>query len=145
MAPGTAQGVGLHEEYKSAVAFLVELDARDADRPRVTRAVAAVDVGRAINPRGLEAQLQGSLVDALSVVLRAGVHIDDGAVRESSYTDFRYARMGDTPVEVEVHVLPPTGEPGGAGELGVPAASAAVANAWTRATGTLPDRFPILT
>ena len=40
--------------------------------------------------------------------------------------------------------LPPTGEPGGAGELGVPAASAAVANAWTRATGTLPDRFPIL-
>jgi isoquinoline 1-oxidoreductase beta subunit len=145
MAPGTAQGVGLHDEYKSVVAFLVELDARDPDQPRVTRAVAAVDVGRAINPRGLEAQMQGALVDALSVTLQAGVHIDGGAVRESSYSDFRYARMRDTPAEVEVHVLPPTtGEPGGAGELGVPAASAAVVNAWTRATGTLPDRFPIL-
>ena len=110
----------------------------------MTRAVAAVDVGRAVNPRGLEAQLQGALVDALSVTLQAGVHIDGGAVREGSYTDFRYARMRDTPVEVEVHVLPPTGEPGGAGELGVPAAAAAVANACARATGTCPARFPIV-
>jgi isoquinoline 1-oxidoreductase subunit beta len=144
MEPGTAQGVGLHEEYKSVVAFLVELDARDRARPRVTRAVAAVDVGRAINPRGLEAQLQGALVDALSVTLQAGVHVDNGAIRESSYTDFRYARMRDTPVEVEVHVMDPTGKPGGAGELGVPAASAAVANAWARATGEVPRRFPIV-
>ena len=144
MAPGTAQGLGLHEEYKSAVAFLVELDARDPARPRVTRAVAAVDVGRAVNPRGVEAQMQGALVDALSVTLRAGVHIDGGAVREGSYTDFRYARMRDVPAEVEVHVMPPTGEPGGAGELGVPAACAAVANAWARATGTVPRRFPIV-
>jgi isoquinoline 1-oxidoreductase beta subunit len=144
MAPGTAQGLGLHEEYKSVVAFLVELDARDAARPQVTRAVAAVDVGRAVNPRGVEAQMQGALVDALSVTLRAGVHIDGGAVREGSYTDFRYARMRDTPLDVEVHVMPPTGEPGGAGELGVPAASAAIANAWARATGTVPRRFPIV-
>ena len=144
MAPGTAQGVGVHEEYKSVIAYLVELDARDELRPRVTRAVAAVDVGRAVNPRGLEAQVQGALVDALSVTLQAGVHIDGGAVRESSYTDFRYARMRDTPVEAEVHVMPPTGEPGGAGELAVPAACAAVANAWARATGTAPTRFPII-
>ena len=144
MEPGRAQGLGLHEEYKSVVAFLVELDARDRARPRVTRAVAAVDVGRAVNPRGLEAQMQGALVDALSVTLQAGVHIDRGAVREGSYTDFRYARMRDTPAEVEVHVMPPTGEPGGAGELGVPAASAAVVNAWARATGSVPRRFPIV-
>ena len=144
MAAGTAQGVGLHQEYKSVVAFLVELDARDQSRPRVTRAVAAVDVGLAVNPRGLEAQMQGALVDALSVTLQAGVHIDGGAVRESSYTDFRYARMRDTPAEVEVHVMPPTGEPGGAGELGMPAAAAAVANAWARATGARVRRFPIV-
>jgi isoquinoline 1-oxidoreductase beta subunit len=29
------------------------------------------------------------------------------------------------------------------GELGFPAAAAAVANAYARATGTLPTRFPI--
>ena len=143
MPAGTAQGVGIHEEYKSVVAYLVEIDCRDLANPRVTKAVAAVDVGRAVNPRGLEAQLQGALVDALSVTLQAGVHIDRGAVREGSFTDFRYARMRHTPPAVEVHVMPPTGEPGGAGELGVPAAAAAVANAYARATGTLPRRFPI--
>jgi isoquinoline 1-oxidoreductase beta subunit len=51
--------------------------------------------------------------------------------------------MRNTPTAVEVHVMPPTGEPGGAGELGVPAASAAIANAWARATGSAPRRFPI--
>jgi isoquinoline 1-oxidoreductase beta subunit len=143
MPAGPAQGVGVHDEYKSVVAYLVEIDCRNAAAPRVTKAVIAADVGRVVNPRGLEAQLQGALIDALSVVLQAGVHIDGGAIRESSYTDFRYGRMRHSPLSVEVHLLPPTGEPGGADELGVPAAAAAVANAYARATGTLPTRFPI--
>jgi isoquinoline 1-oxidoreductase beta subunit len=97
-----------------------------------------------VNPRGLEAQLVGVTMDAISAVLHAGNHIDGGAVRESSYTDFRWARMRHSPPTIEVHILPPTGEPGGAGELGYPAAAAAVANAYARATGTRPRRFPIL-
>jgi isoquinoline 1-oxidoreductase beta subunit len=136
--------VAIHEEYKGFVAYLVELDATDRAAPRVTKAVAAVDTGRAINPRGLEAQVMGCLIDGISVTLQAGNHIDDGAVRESSFTDFRWARQRHSPPEVEVHVMPPTGRPGGAGELGFPAAAAAVANAYARATGTSPRRFPIL-
>jgi isoquinoline 1-oxidoreductase beta subunit len=143
MPAGTAQGVAVHEEYKSVVAYLVEIDCRLAGGPQVTRAVAAVDVGRAVNPRGLEAQVQGALVDGVSLVLRAGVHIDRGAVREGSFADYLYARQAHAPRSCEVHVMAPTGEPGGAGELGVPAAAAAVANAYARATGRLPTRFPI--
>jgi isoquinoline 1-oxidoreductase beta subunit len=143
MPAGTAQGIAVHDEFKSVCAYLVEIDCRNAANPRVTKATAAVDVGRAINPRGLEAQAQGVVLDGLSVMLRAGVHIDHGAVRESSYTDFRYGRMNDSPLDVAVHVMDPTGEPGGAGELGFPAAAAAVANAYARATGTLPTSFPI--
>jgi isoquinoline 1-oxidoreductase beta subunit len=143
MPPGTAQGVAIHEEYKSVVAFLVEIDCRNPADPRVTKGVCAVDVGRAVNPRGLEAQMQGVLVDGLSMTLQAGLHIDNGTVREGSFSDYRFARMADSPLAVEVHVLPPTGEPGGAGELGFPAAAAAVANAYARATATTPRRFPI--
>jgi isoquinoline 1-oxidoreductase beta subunit len=135
--------VGFHEEHRSCAAYLVEIDASDPARPRVTRAVIAADVGLAVNPRGLEAQLTGALVDGISVILRAGNHIDHGAVREGSYADFRYARQQDSPPVVEVHLMPPSGAPGGAGELGVPAASAAVANAYARATGTRPRSFPI--
>jgi isoquinoline 1-oxidoreductase subunit beta len=38
---------------------------------------------------------------------------------------------------------PTTGDPGGAGELGVAPSMAAVACAYARATGTLPTSFPI--
>ncbi|MCU1428007.1 MAG: isoquinoline 1-oxidoreductase [Actinomycetia bacterium] len=143
MPAGTAQGIAIHEEYKSVVAYLVEIDCRDRANPRVTKGVCAVDVGRAINPRGLEAQMQGVLVDGLSMTLQAGLHIDNGAVREGSYSDYRFARMANSPRQVDVYVMPPTGEPGGAGELGFPAAAAAVANAYARATGTTPFSFPI--
>jgi isoquinoline 1-oxidoreductase beta subunit len=143
MPTGTAQGVAVHEEYKSVVAFLVEIDCRDRANVRVTKGVCAVDVGRAVNPRGLEAQMQGVLIDGLSMSLRAGLHIDNGAVREGSYSDYHFARMAHSPPVVDVVVMPPTGEPGGAGELGFPAAAAAVANAYARATGTTIRSFPI--
>ncbi|MGH9243407.1 MAG: molybdopterin cofactor-binding domain-containing protein [Acidimicrobiales bacterium] len=144
MPPGHAQGVAIHEEYHGFCAYLVEIDATDPAAPRVTRGVGVVDVGRAVNPRGVEHQVNGSLIDGISVVLHAGNHIDNGAVRESSYTDFPWARQRHSPPEMEVHVMPPNGEPGGAGELGLPSASAAVANAYARATGTRPRNFPIL-
>ncbi|MFF8770423.1 molybdopterin cofactor-binding domain-containing protein [Kitasatospora sp. NPDC015120] len=143
MPPGRAQGIGYHAENGGRTAYLVELDASEPTRPRVTRAVIAADLGTVINPTGLEAQLTGALIDGISVILQAGNHIDHGAVREGSYGDFHYARQKHSPPVVEIHLLPPSGPPGGAGELGVPAASAAVANAYARATGTAPRSFPV--
>ncbi|MET9833310.1 molybdopterin cofactor-binding domain-containing protein [Streptomyces sp. NPDC006385] len=140
---GHAQGVAVHEEYGSCAACLVEIDAVDPKNPRVTKVVMAADVGTAVNPRGLEAQLMGTAVDGISTVLSAGLHIDRGAVRESSFTDFHYARQRHAPRHFEAHIMPSRREPGGAGELGVPAAAGAVANAYARATGTKPRRFPL--
>ncbi|MGF0175593.1 molybdopterin cofactor-binding domain-containing protein [Streptomyces sp. Marseille-Q5077] len=143
MPRGHAQGVAVHEEYDSCVACLVEIDAVDPKNPRVTKVVMAADVGTAVNPRGLEAQLMGTAVDGISTILRAGLHIDRGAVRESSFADFHYARQQHAPQHFEAHIMPSRRAPGGAGELGVPAASGAVANAYARATGTKPRRFPL--
>lgn len=143
MPAGHGQGMAVHEEYGSCVACLIEIDATDPKNPRVTRAVMAADVGTAVNPRGLEAQLMGATTDGISTVLRAGLHIDRGAIREGSFDDFRYARQRHAPLHFEAHIMPSTGEPGGAGELGVPAAAGAVANAYARATGSKPRRFPL--
>ncbi|MGW2516449.1 molybdopterin cofactor-binding domain-containing protein [Streptomyces sp. NPDC001617] len=140
---GHGQGVAVHEEYGSCVACLAEIDATDPKNPRITKVVMAADVGTAVNPRGLEAQLMGATVDGISTILSAGLHIDRGAVREGSFADFHWARQRHAPLHFEVHIMPSTGEPGGAGELGVPAASGAVANAYARATGTKPRRFPL--
>lgn len=143
MPAGHGQGMAVHEEYGSCVACLIEIDATDPKNPRVTSAVMAADVGTAVNPRGLEAQLMGTTMDGISTVLRAGLHIDRGAVREGSFADFHYARQRHAPLRFEAHIMPSKGEPGGAGELGVPAAAGAVANAYARATGTKPRRFPL--
>jgi len=149
---GHAYGVAVHPEYRSAVAYLVQLDATDPTDPRLTRAFAAVDVGIPINPKGLEAQIQGALIDGWSVMIRASNHLVNGAITEGSFSDFLWARMNHTPLTIEVHVFPADPArardgglgPGGAGELGLPPASAACVNAYSRATGTQPNRFPIL-
>ncbi|MEV8503342.1 molybdopterin cofactor-binding domain-containing protein [Actinoplanes sp. NPDC051475] len=144
LPPHWGQGVAVHEEYGSFLACLAEIDATDARNPRVTAMVMAVDVGTVINPRGLEAQLMGAAMDGISTILYAGLHIDRGAVRESTFADFHYARHRQSPLELKVHIMPSKRAPGGAGELGVPASAGAVANAYARATGTKPRRFPII-
>jgi isoquinoline 1-oxidoreductase subunit beta len=142
MLPGTAQGVALHGEYRSIAACLVEIDCSGSN-PRVTKAVMALDVGRQINPSGVRAQAMGSLIDGISTVLLAGNHLDNGAFKEGSFSDFKYARQADAPLTCDVHLVGGTGEPGGVGELSVPAAAGAVANAYARATGKKPRNFPI--
>jgi isoquinoline 1-oxidoreductase beta subunit len=145
LPPGFAQGAGVHAEYKSCTACIVEIDARKPQQPRVTRAFIVGDYGLPINPRGLESQLLGGLTDAISTTLRAGLHIDKGLALEGSYSQFHYARQKDSPREVKIHIMPATTTtPGGAGELGLPAAVGAVANAYARATGTKPRSFPII-
>ncbi len=145
MPAGTAQGIAFHEEYKSITACLVEIDARNALAPRVTRASIAANYGLPINPRGLEAQLLGGLTDAIATTLRAGLHLKDGLFLEGSYSQFHFPRQRDFPSQVDIFIFPADrSTPGGAGELGVPAAVGAVANAYARATGKAVTSFPII-
>ncbi|MET9195179.1 molybdopterin cofactor-binding domain-containing protein [Streptomyces olivaceus] len=154
MPAGTAQGIALHSEYHSHSAVLVEIDCRPETvgrpvrdgvaGPRVTRAVIAVDVGLAVNPRGLEAQMMGCLMDGIALTLTSSLHLRDGHFLEASWDNYFYTRQWNTPTELQIIVMPSTGDrPGGAGELGVAASTAAVACAYGRATGTMPTVFPV--
>ena len=154
MPVGTAQGIAFHAEYKAVSAALVEIDCRPETvnrpirdgvaGPRVTRVVFAVDVGLAINPRGLEAQMMGCVSDGIALALTSSLHLRDGHFLEASWDNYFYTRQWNTPLDLRVIVMPSTSEkPGGAGELGVAASMAAVACAYGRATGTMPTSFPI--
>ncbi|MEV6330566.1 molybdopterin cofactor-binding domain-containing protein [Streptomyces sp. NPDC051909] len=154
MEPGTAQGIAIHPEYHSVVAVLAEIDCRPATTgrqipnaytgPRVTKVVCAVDVGLAVNPRGLEAQMMGGISDGIAITLSSGLHLKDGHFQESSWDNYFYTRQWNTPPELRIVVMPSTGDtPGGAGELAVAASAAAVACAYGRATGTMPTSFPL--
>jgi isoquinoline 1-oxidoreductase beta subunit len=154
MPAGTAQGIAVHKEYKGATACLVEIDCRPktvkrkvrdgVTGPRVTRVTFAVDAGLPINPRGLEAQMQGGINDGIAQALTSSLHLRDGHFLEASWDNYFYTRQWNTPPEVKVIVMPTTtGVPGGAGEAGVAATMAAVACAYARATGKTPTYFPI--
>ena len=160
MAPLTAQGIGIHREYKGYAACVAEIDctAQTVNRevengytgPRVTRVTYAVDVGLPINPLGLEAQMIGGIMDGIAQALTYSLHLQDGYFLEGSWDNAYYTREWNCPPHnpptegIQVIIMPPNqSEPGGAGEFGVAASMAAVANAYARATGTLPTSFPI--
>lgn len=144
MPAGMAQGIAVHQETRSFTACLVEIDARVLADVRVTRATIAIDVGKPINPTGIEAQMQGGLAEAISLVLTSGLHVHDGLPLEGSYSQYHFGRMKSYPKAVQIIVMPANGEAiGGLGEVGLSAASGATANAWARATGLKPRRFPL--
>ena len=80
----------------------------------------------------------------MSPTLSAGIHIDAGAVRESSYANYHWMRMKHVPADIQVHLVRSDDRVGGVGELGYPSAAAALTNAIARARGSMPTRFPIL-
>jgi isoquinoline 1-oxidoreductase beta subunit len=154
MPAGMAQGVGVHSEYQAAIACLVEIDCTPAtvnrqipnavSGPRVTKAVMVVDPGFAINPRGLEAQMIGGMNDAIALALTSSLHMSNGIPLEGSWDNYFYTRQWNTPLDIQVVIMPNTStSPSGAGELGVAPSFAAIACAYARATGTMPTSFPI--
>ncbi|MFD4668584.1 molybdopterin cofactor-binding domain-containing protein [Lentzea sp. NPDC058450] len=154
MPAGTAQGIAFHGEYHAFNAVLVEIDCRPETvnrpirdgvaGPRVTKAVVAVDIGLTVNPRGLEAQMMGCVMDGIALALTSSLHLHDGHFLEASWDNYFYTRQWNTPPALRTFILPSTTDkPGGAGELGVAASMAAVACAYGRATGTVPTSFPI--
>lgn len=145
MPPGTAQGIAVHQETRSFIACLVEIDCTVPNLPRVTRATIAVDVGNPINPKGIEAQVEGGLAEAISLVLTSGLHVQDGLPLEGSYSQYHFGRQKNYPTQVQTIIMPASNEAiGGLGEVGLSAASGAVANAYARATGIKPRNFPLI-
>jgi isoquinoline 1-oxidoreductase beta subunit len=82
--------------------------------------------------------------------LTYSLHLQDGYFLEGSWDNADYTRQWNCPPNdspsagIQVIMMPANqAEPGGAGEFGVAASMAAVANAYTHATGTMPTSFPI--
>ncbi|QTP53772.1 xanthine dehydrogenase family protein molybdopterin-binding subunit [Billgrantia sulfidoxydans] len=129
---GMARGLAVVESYGSYVAQVVETRADD-EGFQVARVHAAIDCGRAINPGQVEAQIQGSVIDALGAALRQKVTIRDGRAEQSNFHDYPLLRIGEAP-PVAVGIVEIGSPLGGVGEPGVPPLAPALANALFAAT-----------
>jgi isoquinoline 1-oxidoreductase beta subunit len=154
MPKGTAQSLAYHEEYQAKIACLMEIDARPAmanrkireayTGPRITKAIMAIDIGKAINPRNIQANIMGGCMDGIAQALTAGNHIENGLPLEGSWDNYRYTRQWNVPFVFECLIMPDDREiGGGAGEAGVAAGQAAAAIAYGRAMGKLPTENPV--
>ncbi len=130
---GHSLGVSVHESFNSYVAQVAEVSVDGTDI-RVHRVVAAVDVGTAINPDTIRAQVEGGVGFGLGAILQEEITLTEGEVDQGNYDSYLPLRMEHMP-KVEVHIMPSTESPTGVGEPGVPPIGPAVANAVFRATG----------
>ena len=131
---GRAWGVAVHESFDSVVAYVVEASVQDG-QPVLHRVTAGVHCNLAVNPRSVEAQVQGAAVMGLSMCLPgAAITLKDGVVEQSNFGDFVVPRITDMP-QIAVHIVPSAEPPTGMGEPGLPPLAPAFANAIAQLTG----------
>ena len=125
------------------VAHAIEA-AVQGDKLLIKRVVCAVDVGRVINPLGLDGQVAGATLDALSSALNPAITFKNGQIQQHSYKDYPLAGMAQLPNNVEVITVPGDRPPGGASFLAMPTAAPALANAVFRASAVRVRRLPLM-
>ena len=141
LPPGRARGIAAHFSFDSYAAEVAEVSVEKTGI-RVHRVVAAVDIGRAIYPDAVTAQVEGAVAYGLSAALKGAITIKDGRCEQSNFNDFEVLRLPEMPV-VEVHIVPSTEPPTGIGEPGLPPVAPAVMNAVFAATGKRLRRLPV--
>jgi nicotinate dehydrogenase subunit B len=118
-----------------AIATEVEVN-RETGRPRLVRAVAAVDSGQVVNPDGLINQIEGAILQSMSWTLYESVGFDDTRITSIDWQTYPILRFNSVPESVAVHIINRPGQPFlGSGETGQGPAAASIANAIANATG----------
>jgi CO/xanthine dehydrogenase Mo-binding subunit len=118
-----------------AIATEVEVN-RETGRPRLVRAVAAVDSGQVVNPDGLVNQIEGAILQSMSWTLYESVSFDDTRITSIDWQTYPILRFNAVPERVDVHIINRPGQPFlGSGETGQGPAAASIANAIADATG----------
>ena len=110
--------------------------------------VVVQDAGRAINPLGVEGQMQGGAVQSLGFALTEGLDFaEDGRLLNPSLLDYRELTAADLPsIETIIVEVPCPAGPFGARGVGEPPivpAPAAIANAIRDATGARLTELPL--
>ena len=116
---------------------------RDSGKIHVPEIWIAADVGVAISPRNLDAQLQSAVIHSLSNLIKERITFKNGAVQESNFYDYQVMRMSEAP-EIHTHIVPSSRNPVGIGDLGGIGVGPAVANAFFSATGRRLRQSPFL-
>lgn len=108
----------------------------------VNKLTLGIDVGLAVNPDGVKAQLEGSALWGLSMALYEDIGFENGAIQADNFDGITPLRLFDTP-ELDAKVIDVGGYPTGCGEPGTTVVAPAIGNAIAKAVGARVRSLPI--
>ncbi len=137
-AVGRGRGIAYvhykHSETHVAIGMEVAVE-RASGKIRVERVTCAHDCGQIINPDGVRAQVEGSILQTLSRALMEEVKFDRSRVVSLDWESYPILTFSDVP-KLDIELIDrPTEKPLGAGEAACSPVGAALANAVFDATG----------
>jgi CO/xanthine dehydrogenase Mo-binding subunit len=144
--PETGQG-----EAHVAFAFAAHRAVVDVDTElglvKVVEIATAQDVGRAINPKAVEGQVEGGIAQGLGLALMEEIQVEEGRLRNPSFTDYLIPTVLDMPpVRLELLELGHPDSPYGVRGVGEPptiSSTPAIVAAVRAATGRPLTRVPL--
>ncbi|MGB7401819.1 MAG: molybdopterin cofactor-binding domain-containing protein [Arcobacter sp.] len=135
-------GVAIAESFGSIVAYVIKIKVENNDF-RIQNVWSAVDCGYAMNPLGIENQIESAVNFTIGYVKYAQITLTNGAVDQNNFYDYEVNKIKDAPDSIKVEIINSGEKIGGIGEVGVPPMFAAVINAIADATGKRYTSFPI--
>jgi CO/xanthine dehydrogenase Mo-binding subunit len=144
---GQITGERAHVSFAAcAMRVVAEVDV-ELGLTRVVWIGAAQDVGRAINPRAVEGQIEGGTAQGLGLALMEEIQTRDGLITNASFTDYLIPTALDMPPVESVLIEDPEPDaPYGAKGVGEPptvVSTAAIVSALRDATGLGLTRVPV--
>ena len=131
----------------AAQAVEIELDL-DTGEVEVTRTIGATDVGKVINPLGLQGQVEGGIIMGIGHALTEEFIIEDGVIFTDYLARYRMPSIHHTPRTIKVIVVEhPTSEGPyggkGVGEISTMPVPPAIVNAIYNACGVRIKTLPV--
>ncbi len=139
----TAMGIAQWWSHLGYFAEVVQVTVAADGTPKVDKVWVVGDIGgQIVNPLNAVNQVQGSVIDGLSVALYQKITIEGGAVKEGNFDSYPLIRMPEAP-PVDVHFIKSDNAPTGLGEPALPPVAPALCNAIFAATGVRLRSQPI--
>jgi CO/xanthine dehydrogenase Mo-binding subunit len=114
---------------------------------RLVEITTAQDVGKALNPQAVVGQIHGGTTQGIGLALMEEIQVQDGKIRNPSFTDYLIPTILDTPpMQVQVLELGDPNAPYGLRGVGEPptiSSTPAVVSALRAATGRPLTRVPV--
>jgi isoquinoline 1-oxidoreductase beta subunit len=147
LPPNTGMGIGVSsaEERQSPtwVAGIAEVTVDPSSgQYRINRLTIAMDMGIAVNPRNIEAQIQASALWGASQIMSERLTLKNGAFEQTNFHEYVTIRLAQVP-KIDVEIIESGHHPSGVGEPASTVVAPAVANAIFNAVGVRVRHMPI--